>query len=164
MTQGYRPPTPIIVRLNLSVEKTVTCWNWKKRCNRTGYGVVGIGSRINGSRKTVLAHRLSYQTFIGEIPNGMCVLHRCDNPACIKPSHLFLGTIADNVADMMTKGRHNTKRGEDIGTAKLTVSKVVRIKKLFGRLNDGQIARKFDVSNSIIWNIRKGISWRHIEV
>jgi hypothetical protein len=76
------------------------CWEWAGAKHRFGYGML----RINGA--AVTAHRTSWTVFNGDIPDGMSVLHRCDNPCCCNPEHLFLGTHADNMADMTAKGRH----------------------------------------------------------
>lgn len=78
-----------------------SCWIWGLRVDKQGYG------RINFNSKTEQAHRISYKAFRGDIPNGMCVLHKCDNPTCVNPDHLFLGTKKDNVQDMILKGRAN---------------------------------------------------------
>lgn len=81
------------------------CWLWLGGvlANTMGYGQIGIGGRRD--RKTLLAHRVSYELFIGPIPSGLQVLHECDNPPCVRPRHLFLGTQLDNMKDMMNKGR-----------------------------------------------------------
>jgi hypothetical protein len=76
------------------------CWNWRGYLNNNGYGTISI----DGVEE--YAHRASWMFFFGKIPEGMCVLHHCDNPSCVRPDHLFLGTMSDNSKDMWRKGRH----------------------------------------------------------
>lgn len=80
------------------------CWVWHGSKTKLGYGVINRYP-ADGPRKTILAHRASYEHFVGPIPEGMKVCHRCDVPLCINPAHLWAGTQADNVADMISKGR-----------------------------------------------------------
>lgn len=82
------------------VEKTNNCWNWKAYIRHDGRGEFSFNS------KAEKAHRISHLLFKGNIPEGLHVLHKCDNPKCVKPSHLFLGTHADNMRDCKAKGRH----------------------------------------------------------
>jgi len=84
-----------------SVVSSENCWVWTLRKDKQGYG------RVNVNYKTEQAHRVSWVAFRGEIPAGMCVLHKCDNPSCVNPDHLFLGTRKDNCHDMIIKGRDN---------------------------------------------------------
>lgn len=102
---------PLESRFWAKVQRTRGCWRWLGAKHPTGYGVIGAGRRGDG---LVLAHRLSWMIHRGEIPEGMCVCHHCDNPPCTNPKHLFLGTKADNAQDMVSKGRRPdvSKRGK----------------------------------------------------
>ena len=98
-----RPPKPLADRFWGLVDKTAGCWLWVGYVNNCGYGRL----RPAHSQPKVGAHRLSWELTNGPIPDRMCVLHKCDNPACVNPEHLFLGTVQDNVNDMRQKGRDN---------------------------------------------------------
>ena len=78
------------------------CWEWQAYKNPAGYGKIGVGGRGKG---IALAHRVSWELKFGQIPDGLCVCHVCDNPGCVRPGHLFLGTHKDNMTDMAKKGR-----------------------------------------------------------
>lgn len=93
--------TPVVERFWFRVEKTETCWLWRGYTNEAGYGII-----IEKNKHRRLTHRFSWELHNGPIPGGLCVLHRCDTPACVNPAHLFLGTHSDNHADMVNKGRH----------------------------------------------------------
>ena len=136
------------------------CWEWKGAKNRGGSGRI----QVNG--RAVLAHRVAYELYRKPIPAGMCVLHACDNPACANPSHLFLGTNADNMADKMNKGRHVAPKGEAHGRAKLTKADVVAIKKRLAAGHESQkaIGADYGVGQQQISRIKAGRKWRHIEV
>lgn len=90
------------------VIKQEGCWNWKGATVRFGYGVIRF------RKKHISAHRVSYLLHIGEIPDGLFVLHKCDNPLCTRPDHLFLGTAKDNVHDMINKGRSRSHLKKNI--------------------------------------------------
>ena len=91
----------LICRIMIAVEKDeyTNCWNWKKSINKRGYGQMNI----EGKPKEM--HRISYKTFVGDIPTGLNVLHKCDNRKCINPEHLWIGTQKENIQDMISKGR-----------------------------------------------------------
>lgn len=98
----------------VSPEPTSGCWLWSGNVNSNGYGVIGVGSRTDGSRGNELTHRLSYKLNTGEIPVRKMVCHRCDNPSCVNPDHLFLGTQSDNMKDCKSKGRSRGAPKRDI--------------------------------------------------
>lgn len=154
---------PIIIpaaeRFWPKVNKTDTCWLWIANTNKKGYGRF-VADNLG---HLVAAHRWSWEQARGPIPDGLCVLHRCDVPACVNPAHLFLGTHADNTADMLAKcrGRNGGRRGEQIGNAKLTRLQVDDIR---SRLETGQyshrgIAALFRVGKSTIGRISRREQW-----
>ena len=163
MVQGYRPPKLGWDRIvgRFTIDRKTGCWLFLGSVNSTGYGTMGIGSRIDGSRRTILVHRYVYELFYGPL-GALDALHSCDNPPCINPMHLFSGDQQANVDDMWAKGRQVVLRGERVGTSKLTVVEVRKIKRLCGKLSDGAIGRRFGVSTSTVEFIRKGRHWGHV--
>lgn len=133
------------------------CWLWTAATDRGGYGRIQLGRRRCGH-----AHRAAYEVFIGPIPPGMHVLHRCDVRACINPAHLFIGTNADNVVDREQKGRGKVPRlrGGDCPWAKLSPEIVREIKqRLIDRETQKSIAARFGVSQPLISMINTGERW-----
>ena len=136
-----------------------TCHWW------TGYGLPSGYGQIRANGKTKSAHRVSYELYKGEIPKGMLVLHDCqskghfeDNPSCVNPDHLFLGTQKDNMQDMSNKDR--SLAGEKHPASKLTAEQVVEIRS--SDLSQRKLAEKFNVSHSKISQIIRRVSWVHI--
>jgi len=133
------------------------CWVWTAYCNPDGYGHFRVGGRI------VRTHRASYAALIAPIPEGQDVCHRCDNPPCVRPSHLFAGTPADNAADRGRKGRHNPSVGENNGNSKLTTAKVLEIRRLAAEgVTQRAIARQFEVDQALVAQIIHWKLWRHV--
>ena len=132
------------------------CWEWQSIRGKApdNYGRFYINGRFRP------AHRIAYALTNGAIPPGMCVLQSCDNPPCVNPAHLSLGTNHDNLLDKHRKGRHADFRGEKSGTAKLTTAQVIDIR------NDPRSCRIlgtiYGVSKSTIKAARNGQNWSHL--
>lgn len=133
---------------------TMECWEWVGAKCKQGYGQFSLKGR------TQKAHRVSYGLWCHQLPPSSQVLHRCDNPSCVNPGHLFLGTNDDNVADKMEKGRHACPRGQGHALAKLTEPNVLAIRQ---SEESGQAtAARFGVSTTTISQIRTRKVWKHI--
>lgn len=133
------------------------CWLWTGYCSH-GYGI--IWKKHEGRTHPYGAHRAFYERFVGEVPPGLYVLHRCDVPCCVNPAHLFVGTHRENMEDMARKGRHADCRGERQPNAKLTTADVIAIRA--DRRGVVEIARAYGVRDSTISNIIAGKRWAHI--
>lgn len=135
-----------------------TCWEWIGLINDQGYGVI---SMPNNPIKKVKAHRLLYERYIGPIPKGMFACHHCDNPGCVRPEHLFLGSQKDNLKDCKLKGRNPKK--ETHGSAKLTYQDVSHIRKIYiprnREFSQYALARKYGVSQMTICDILHNKIW-----
>jgi hypothetical protein len=140
------------------------CWGWRGYCDRKGYGRIGVeGQRV------ALAHRLSWELHFGPIPDGLHVLHHCDNPPCTNPRHLWLGTNADNQADMRAKARDSDKglfsterfAREGHPYAKLTRNDAEEIRAAFvpRRVTRKDLALRFGVSESAIKRVLSRQTW-----
>ncbi|MCA1685872.1 MAG: HNH endonuclease [Planctomycetia bacterium] len=140
------------------VDKSGDCWVWTGSLNNKGYGKFSLRS---GS--WVLAHRWAFESVGGPLASGLCVLHRCDNPKCVRPDHLFAGTVADNNADMDAKGRRVANFGEASGVAKLTAPAVLEIRSLYMRgVSRRTLSQRFLVGYSTISEVVRGRSWKHL--
>ena len=140
----------------VNIKSSNECWEWTAGKNRVG----GYGRfRLDGKR--VGAHRLSWKLHNGTIPAGMCVLHTCDNPSCVNPTHLFLGTHQDNMDDMYAKGRglKASIGGEEHGNAKLTWDIVREIREAYPEQSQYQLAAKYNVCRSNIGFIVNNKRW-----
>jgi hypothetical protein len=133
-------------------KKTDGCWEWKGVLKKDGYGKIGTKDT---------AHRRSYEYTYGIIPKGMCVCHSCDNRKCVNPSHLFLGSLKDNMRDMVKKGRNAT--GSKIGTSKLTEEMVLEIRKMRIEGKEYQeLCDNFGVCWETIAVICRNKQWKHV--
>lgn len=134
------------------VSKTDGCWEWMGSRNNRGYGQLGLNGKL------VLAHRFSMG-----MPAGALVLHRCDNPPCVRPSHLFLGSHVDNMADMKSKGRRTWRGmpGESHPMAKLSGAQVMEIRELLDwGFSQRVIGEAYGVSREAVKDIKSGRNWR----
>ena len=129
------------------------CLEWQARALKSGYG------QFSQNGKSVYAHRMAYFLATGNEPGGLSVCHKCDNPLCVNPEHLFLGSVADNARDRDNKGR--AACGEKNGSAKLNSGDVLRIRSDTRRQND--IAAHYGVSQFTISRIKAGKVWRHVK-
>jgi len=150
------------------------CWVWIAGKFWCGYGC------FTTPKKTWYSHRLAHETFIGEIPKGMWVLHKCDNRACVNPDHLFLGNNQDNVDDKIAKGRNANQqghewrkfiksvqpRGEKSASAKLCDKQVLEMRKCYvkrsAQFGTTALAKKFGIPCSHVWSIVNRKAWIHI--
>lgn len=102
---GPMSPAPLAQRWERLVDRSGDCWLWQGHCNNKGYGTILI-EKIGRRNRSGYAHRIAYELYVGAIPPGLNVLHECDNPPCVNPAHLHLGTPADNMREMYQRGRY----------------------------------------------------------
>jgi len=143
------------------------CWPWKAYRDHRGYGKFGIPRWMAGDGPHILlAHRVAYALAYGEPPSDKMVCHRCDNPPCVRPDHLFLGVSADNVRDMWTKGRAFMPKqvGERHHSAKLTEAQVLDLRRRYraGGITIQQLATEHGVSMATIGHTLTGRVWKHL--
>ena len=144
------------------VQKGDGCWLWTgTRSSNMGHGVLVSGPR--GSARREYAHRISWEFHVGPIPDGLSVCHHCDNPPCVRPEHLFLGTRADNTADRDRKGRHKALRGSANGRAILTEADVLAIRRRHA-LGESPlaIAKSLGRGYAAVYQAATHRSWRHL--
>lgn len=142
------------------VDQSGDCWVWTRARSAAGYGQMSVDGRVE------YAHRIAWRLTEGLIPPGFHVLHRCDNPPCVRPVHLFLGTNNDNVADMVQKRRnrvpHPSAGGSSNHQAKLDLDTVEVIRRLYaaGDATEEKLAARFAVHQTTIGRIVRGVTWK----
>jgi hypothetical protein len=150
-------PDEIFLGARATPEPNTGCWLWTAAIGGDGYGRVSRGG-IHWR-----AHRLAWDMEHGPVPDGLDVCHRCDNRACVNPDHLFLGTRAENLSDMTSKGRRAALIGDRAPGRKLCEAQVAAI---LSRLRSGErrsdVARAYGVSWDAVGDIAKGRSWSHL--
>ncbi len=163
-SQSQTRRRPLADRLWERVDKTESCWVWTGAGVPKGYGHLSIGGHQGDM---VYAHRASWEIHFGPIPEGLFVCHHCDNPRCVRPDHLFLGTPADNIDDMVRKGRQRgtSLSGERHNRARLTENDVRQIRRAYASGQEGvsELARKFGVGISTIRHVVKRETWQHVD-
>lgn len=153
---------PLSVRFWAQVNKTDTCWEWTSK-TVVGYGVIKLTPSFRGEKvKRQGAHRVSWELHNGPIPDGLWVLHRCDNRRCVNPDHLFLGTHGDNMRDMVEKKRSKgAPPGEAHHFAKMKQSEVDEARALYDQgWKYKDIAKRYGVTAHTISRIARRVTWR----
>ena len=147
------------IRDNVDYCAKTGCWNWKLSKNAAGYGLLKW-SRPSGLEQR--AHRISYIIFKGEIPEGMIVRHTCDNPSCVNPAHLVLGTHADNVQDKVDRNRQT--KGEDVHFSKVSEAQVVEIRERYaaGGVSQKELAAEYGLEGGTLHHLLTGKNWAHV--
>lgn len=140
---------------NKKVVKKNGCWDWNGYVLKTNYSLIRYGNT------KIQSHRASWMIHVGEIPENLCVLHKCDNRRCTNPDHLFLGTRKENSTDMVNKGR--SLKGIKHNRNKLSEDDVRSVRKLINYgVNDSIISKFFSVTPASIWFIKNGVTWKHL--
>lgn len=151
-------PLPQRFWAKVAIASPDDCWEWQASRTKGQYGQF----KMDNAR--VLAHRVAYLLSNGPIPEGLLVLHRCDNPPCCNPAHLSIGTGKDNTRDMIERKRNPDFHGEKGANCKLTTRQVIEIRELHaqGTTEQTEIARRFHVTPQAINLIVKRRNWKHI--
>jgi len=145
---------------HIKVNKKTNCWNWIGFKDKDGYGKIRQGRFEKEQR----AHRISYIIFKEDFDRSLIVCHKCDNPSCINPDHLFIGTHSINHRDMQSKNRSNYAIGERHGRSILKKEDVLTIKKMrHDNISVKKISKKFGISISYIYELLRNEKWSHLE-
>lgn len=148
----------IEARLNKYIDKSSDCWLWTQDVYKYGYGKLSIGKG-----KQVRVHRYMYQKYKGNIPESLSVLHKCDNPRCCNPEHLFLGNQKDNMSDAKEKGRigYRTFFGEDHSNSKITLDIAEKIREMYktGNFYQRELGEMFGIKQATVSRIILNQAW-----
>jgi len=155
MARSWREP----YWARVDIREQDDCWPWKGNVHSEGYGRCWIGG------KWVRAHRLAWRLSHGAIPEDMCICHHCDNPICCNPTHLFVGTRADNARDCLKKGRWPVMRGVRNGSAKLSSEQVRQIRALYasGKCTQVELGKRFNVRPDHVGQIVRRELWTWLD-
>ena len=148
---------PRYIERKIIPEPNSGCWVWLGAVDSDGYGKTS--HTADGLKRHVRSHRIVYELLVGPIPSGASLLHSCDNPCCVNPDHMRIGTQTENIEDREKRGR--TSRGAEHHRATLTADQVVGIRAASGRNAD--IAKQFGITPSHAWLIRNRYCWKHLE-
>ena len=146
----------------VNVQGLDDCWEWQLNSREVfGYGAISAGPRINGKSVRLKAHRVSWELVNGPIPTEVEICHSCDNPPCVNPNHLFLGTHQENMSDCAKKGRTGERLcGELNPCSKLTEKEVREIRS--SNESSRALGRKYNVSKTVILQIKRRQKWAHV--
>lgn len=146
----------VVERFWQQVQKTDTCWIWTGS-NTRGYGVMAM----NGAMYRV--HRFSWELHNGPIPKGLMVCHRCDNPSCVRPDHLYAGSAKQNMHDCLSRGRYPYRFALENPKSKLTPNDVRMIREVYPTVQAPQLARRYGVHKKTIYDVIHRRSWLSVE-
>lgn len=154
---------PVAERFWPKVRKTDGCWEWTAGVTHFGHGRIRL--TIEPKRHAnAMAHRVSYELHHGPIPAGKLVLHKCDNPKCVRPDHLELGDHTKNARDRSARGRNADRRGDRHPNAKATPSIVCKIRSAYRAecISQRSLAERYGMTQSWVSRIIKREAWRHL--
>ena len=155
-----RPRTSLAERFWAKVQKTDGCWNWTGSTDHYGYGLVHVNAKNKRFQLLKKTHRIVWELTYGPIADGLHVLHHCDNPRCVRPTHLFLGTQHDNMRDRDTKERQ--PRGSQLSNLTNVDVLTIRARYAAGKSSQQALADQYGVKREAIGKIVRRERWRHI--